>query len=252
MKIRTSSIAGTFYSGNPSELESELQYLKESTEKILAKAIIVPHAGYKYSGKIAGEAYKLISPDYEKVIVLAPNHTVYTKKAVLDVNDYWETPFGRVKVWKPKINNDAFVENEIVHKQEHALETHIPFLQMRLKKFEILPIIIGDINEVDLNKISREILKLIDDKTLLIISTDLSHFLTEKHANEVDMETINNIINLKDLNTEYACGANPLRVSNRIFKEIGLKPRFLQYTTSAEITGNKNNVVGYASFIIEQ
>ncbi|MCC7574620.1 AmmeMemoRadiSam system protein B [Candidatus Woesearchaeota archaeon] len=251
MNTRKSSVSGTFYSNNSSELENELKYIKESKEKIRATAIIVPHAGYIYSGKTAGEAYKLISPEFEKIIILAPNHTVYTKKAVLDTNDYWETPLGKVKIWKPKINNDAFLENEVVHKQEHAVETHLPFLQVKLKKFEVLPIIIGDINELDLNKIFKEIIKLIDKRTLLIISTDLSHFLTERDAKEVDNETINDILNLRDVNPEYACGANPLKIGNRIFKEINKKPRLLKYTTSAETSNNKNNVVGYASFIIE-
>jgi len=251
MATRTSSISGTFYTNNTKELKEQLKYVKDCKEQVDATAIIVPHAGYIYSGKTAGEAYKQIRTNYEKVIILAPNHTIYTKKAIIDPNDYWETPLGKTKIWKIKTNNDAFQENETAHKQEHAVETHIPFLQTRLEKFEVLPIIIGDVNEVDINKITKEIMNLINKKTLLIISTDLSHFLTEREAKEVDNETIHNILNLKDVTGEYACGANPLRIGNKIFKELGKKPRLLTYTTSAETTGNKNNVVGYASFIIE-
>lgn len=251
MKVRKPSIAGTFYSNNSGELKKELKYIKDSKEKKEAIAIIAPHAGYVYSGNVAGLVYKQIRDDYEKVIILAPNHTVYTKKAILDTNDYWETPLGRVKIWKPKINNDAFQENEQAHKQEHAIETHLPFLQTRLKNFEILPIIIGDINEIDLNKITKEILNLHTKKTLLVISTDLSHFLTEKHAREVDQETIQNITKLIDVSPEYACGANPLKVMNRVLKEKAKKPEFIEYETSAKASGNTREVVGYASFIIE-
>ena len=251
MKVRKPSIAGTFYSNNSGELKKELKYIKDSKEKKEEIAIIAPHEGYVYSGNVAGLVYKQIRDDYEKVIILAPNHTVYTKKAILDTNDYWETPLGRVKIWKPKINNDAFQENEQAHKQEHAIETHLPFLQTRLKNFEILPIIIGDINEIDLNKITKEILNLHTKKTLLVISTDLSHFLTEKHAREVDQETIQNITKLIDVSQEYACGANPLKVMNRVLKEKAKKPEFIEYETSAKASGNTREVVGYASFIIE-
>lgn len=251
MKIRKTSVAGMFYSNNPKELQQELKYITEYKNTKKVTAIIAPHAGYAYSGKTAGEAYKQISNEYKKVILLAPNHTVYTKKAVLDENDYWETPLGKIKIWKPVINSEAFQINEIVHKQEHAAEVHLPFLQTKLKNFELLPIIIGDINEIDLNKITKEIQKLLDKNTLLVISTDLSHFLTERDAKEEDGETIQKILQLRDVHPESACGANPLKVANRIFKELGKKPELLKYTTSAETTGNRNNVVGYASFIIE-
>lgn len=250
MKIRKPSIAGTFYPEDARELKENLNYLKNFKGSIKATAIMVPHAGHIYSGEVAGEAYKQITNEYEKVIILAPNHTIYTKKAILDTNEYWETPLGQVKIWKPKITNDAFEESEIIHKQEHAIEVQIPFLQTKLKKFELLPIIIGDIGEVDLNKISKELLKLITPNTLIVISTDLSHFLTEKQAKEIDEETIQNILKLKDINPEYACGANPLKVANRIFKELDKKPHFLKYDTSAKITKNTYEVVGYASFIV--
>jgi AmmeMemoRadiSam system protein B len=251
MKIRNSSISGTFYTNNADELKKELKYIKDFKEKKDAIAIIAPHAGYIYSGKVAGSAYKQIRDDYEKIIILAPNHTIYTKKAILDTNDYWETPLGRVKIWRPKINNDSFEESEQAHRQEHAIETHLPFLQTRVKNFELLPIIIGDINEIDLNKITKEILKLLTDKTLLVISTDLSHFLTEKHAREEDAETIQKILKLQDVHPENACGANPLKVMNRILREKVKKPEFIEYETSAKASGNIREVVGYASFIVE-
>lgn len=250
MRIKKSSISGSFYSNDEKILRNELKYIEGNGIK--TPAIIVPHAGHIYSGKIAGEAYKKISNEYDKVILLAPNHTVYTKKAVLDTNDLWETPLGEVKLWKPEIKNEAFSENEIVHKQEHAAEVQIPFLQIKLKNFKVLPIIIGDINEVDLNKITKELLKLIDKNTLLIISTDLSHFLSERDAREEDEETIKNILKIKDVHPDSACGANPLKVANRIFKELNLEPKFLKYATSKDVTGDKNNVVGYASFITEK
>lgn len=250
MKTRISSIAGAFYSNNANDLSEELSYVNNFKDVKKYFAVIVPHAGYVYSGKVAGEAYKRISPDYSKVIILAPNHTVYTKKAVLDSNDFWATPLGNVKLWKPKIVSDAFVENGVVHKQEHSAEVHVPFLQAKLKNFEILPIVVGDVNEVDLNKVSKEIIRLMDENTLLVISTDLSHFLTDREAREVDEETISSILSLKDVSSVNACGVNPLKVANRVFKELNKKPEFLVYANSGDVTGSKNEVVGYASFVV--
>lgn len=251
VKTRAPSIAGTFYPSSPDELKQNLNYIKRHKQTTHATAIIVPHAGHIYSGDIAGEAYKQIDEDYEKVIVLGPNHTTYTKKAILDTNDQWETPLGKTKIWKPNLQTDAFQENEIIHKQEHSIEVQLPFLQTKLKQFELLPIIIGDINEMDLNKISKELLKIITPKTLIVISTDLSHFLSLKQANEVDQETILRILKLQNINPEYACGANPLKVLNRILLELDKKPEFISYQTSANVTKNTHEVVGYASFIIK-
>ncbi len=251
MSVRFPSIAGMFYPAEPAALKSSLEYVREFDSEEKYFAIIVPHAGHAYSGKTAGEVYKKLDKNYEKVIILAPNHSVYTKKAVFDENDEWMTPIGKTPIWKIKTENEAFTTNKIVHKQEHSIEVHLPFLQTKLKKFKLLPIIIGDINEVDLNKISKEIMKYLDNKTLLIISTDLSHFLTERDAREVDNETINKILNLKDVTPEDACGSNPLKVANRIFKELGKKPELVEYSTSAKTTRDTNNVVGYASFIVK-
>ncbi|MFP4568200.1 MAG: AmmeMemoRadiSam system protein B [Candidatus Woesearchaeota archaeon] len=251
MNIRKTAVAGLFYENDSALLEKELKYIKENKNNQDAFAIIAPHAGYLYSGEVAGEVYKQIREDYNKVIVLAPNHTTYTKKAILDENDAWETPLGQIKLIKLKTQNTAFEENKIIHKQEHAIETHIPFLQIKLKNFELLPIIIGDINEVDLNKIASEIKKILTDKTLLVISTDLSHYLTEKHAREEDEETIQKILKLQDVHPENACGANPLRVLNRILKDTNKKPELIKYDTSAKASRNTREVVGYVSFIIK-
>lgn len=251
MNIREPCVAGTFYTNNEEALKKELEYVSTYQEDLKPFAIIVPHAGHVYSGDVAGEVYKRVSKNYEKIIILAPNHTTYTQKAVIDDNDFWKTPFGLVKIWKPSFSSSVFEFNEEVHKKEHSIEVHLPFLQLRLKNFSLLPLIIGDLDDSSFELVANEICELLDEKTLLVVSTDLSHFLNDFEARRLDEETIRKILSREDVASRCACGAKPIRVANIIFKKKKKFPELLAYKNSGEVFGDKTSVVGYAGFIIK-
>ena len=239
--IRKPAVAGTFYPGDEKELKELLKKFFDNvsiSNDRIPKAIIVPHAGYIYSGQVAAFAYKLIR-DYEKVILLGPSHTVYLDDVVSDTHRFWETPLGKVEVIK---NN--FEKNEEAHANEHCLEVQVPFLQFVLKKFEILPLVVG---EEDVKTVSEKVQKILDDNTLLVISSDLSHYHSYEMAEVLDDETIESIKNLDENGNVYACGELPIRILIDIARKKKWKPEVLIYRNSGDVTGEKSRVVGYTS-----
>ena len=266
MKTRQPAVAGAFYPGSKDEIDKMLHHFFDNvknlpkTKKI--NGIIVPHAGWVYSGQVAAYAYELAreykessGKKFKKIILLGPNHTVYLDKAAIDDNDYWETPLGKVKIIdKDNLNLESnyFTKSGLAHQKEHVLEVQIPFLQYAFNDFEILPIIVGDIGENGAEEIATEIIKLIeslDDETLLVISTDLSHYQPQENAEKLDTNTIKILENLDFGNAHVmdACGKNPLLVTMHICKKLGVKPTTLKYATSGEVSGDYTGVVGYVS-----
>ena len=248
MKTRKAAVAGAFYPRDKEELGGMIdKFLKNVPEIRLEKepkAFIVPHAGYIYSGQVAAYAYSLLKKyKKEKVILVGPSHYVPFTDFAADDNNYWETPLGKVKLMK----ND-FQKIEEAHIQEHCLEVQLPFLQKTLKNFEILPLLINQLG--DSNSIEKIISRL-NDKTLLIISSDLSHFNDYSTAVRIDNNTIKAIQDMdydKFENEGDACGNTPILVLMRIAKKLDWKPKLLMYKNSGDTSGNKSQVVGYASF----
>ncbi|MCH8328923.1 MAG: AmmeMemoRadiSam system protein B [Nanoarchaeota archaeon] len=249
MKTRNAAVAGAFYPASKEELESMLNEFLKNIPGINIKepkALIVPHAGYVYSGQVAAYAYSLLkNSKKQKIILLGPSHTAYFNDVAADVNDYWETPLGKVKIMQ---NN--FPKLEEAHINEHCLEVQIPFLQKTLKDFEILPLVVGDINP---KEISKKIIPLLDDNTLLIISSDLSHFHDYDTAVSLDKNTIKAIQNLDCNKAETeadACGKIPILTVIDIAKKLKWKCKLLNYKNSGDVIGDKTRVVGYASFVL--
>jgi hypothetical protein len=258
--FRKPKVAGSFYPENKAILTSQLDTffekveIKYSGEKV--NALIVPHAGYIYSGKTAMYGYKelyldllLREEDNFKVIILAPNHTEYVKGLVISDYNYFRTPLGDIKVNSTKIKAEI---NNSPHEKEHAIEVQLPFLQYIFQKagkeFTIVPIIVGEVNEKEISEIAKDINKEITENTIVIVSSDLSHYLSEEKAKEIDNKTIQQIL---DNTTNYkidACGKNPILVLEEIAKiKKWNKPKLLKQTTSGDVTKDKKAVVGYAS-----
>ncbi len=246
MKIRNPAVAGSFYPANKKELETMIgKFLKNAPSlDIKPKSLIVPHAGCIYSGQVAAHAYSLLK-NYkkQKIILLGPSHFVYFNDVAADANDYWETPLGKVKLMQ---NN--FLKIEEAHVNEHCLEVQLPFLQKTLENFEILPLVAGDINP---KEISERMISLLNDDTMLIISSDLSHYNNYETAAKIDKNTISAIQTLdysKAKKEADACGKIPIMAAMDIAKKLGWRCKLLEYKNSGDVTQNKSAVVGYASF----
>ena len=246
MSLRKAAVAGMFYPGKKDELKSMINGFLDMAPDVKIngeiKAILVPHAGYVYSGGVAACAYKLIKNiDKKRIILLGPSHTTYLTDAVSDLADEWETPLGKVPV-----ADNNFSKDQMAHLQEHCLEVQIPFLQNVLSDFEIIPLVAGD---VDPKEVANKLIPLLDNNTLLVISTDLSHFHEYDKANKLDSATIKAIEKLNSEKIGEACGAIPIKTVIEIAKDQKWKVKKLSFKNSGDITGDKSRVVGYASFV---
>ncbi len=209
------------------------QFIEKNPKKEL-NGIIVPHAGYKYSGKIAGKAFSLLHMK-KKAIILGPSHYVgFRGVACLQ---RVKTPLGKVIL--PE-NNYKKLE------YEHSVENQIPFLQY-LGYSEILPLVIGEVGVEEAKKIAQDLAK---EDAIFVISTDLSHFKEYGIASKIDKKSIKYILNLdidnyKEIN---ACGIYPILILMHLCKIKKWKPKLIEYKNSGDITEEKSQVVGYASF----
>lgn len=244
MEIRKSSFAGSFYPEDKEELKQQINEFIKKAKKfdIIPKALIVPHAGYIYSGQTAAYAYKLL--DYQKnIILLGPSHNPL-KGAVYDPTKEWETPLGKVDLFYP----EDLEANFRIHKNEHSLEVQLPFLQIVLDNFKICPILVGD---TDFNILSKEIEKINHD--LIIVSSDLSHYHSLLDTKVLDEMTITNILSkdLISLQEREACGILPILTLLKIAKRNNWKATLLNYSTSYDSTKDKKKVVGYAAIAFQ-
>jgi AmmeMemoRadiSam system protein B len=257
-RVRAPAVAGTFYPSSPRDLERTiLGYLAETEPGPCAglpKALIVPHAGYVYSGPIAATAYALLQPFAEKirrVVLLGPAHRVALRGLALPDAEWFETPLGRVEVDAEMVMRISLfpqVEaNAPAHAAEHSLEVQIPFLQKVLPNFTLLPLVAGKVRPVDVAQVVNALWG--GDETLFVISTDLSHFLPYPDAQRTDRETVNEILKFDvPIATDRACGATPVNGFLVAAKEHGLKPELLDLRNSGDTAGDRRQVVGYGAF----
>lgn len=221
-------------------LEGFLSYEQFNKE---IHGIIVPHAGYSYSGKIAGKAYSYLKDsNSKKAIILAPSHHVELRGLAKHKERYWETPLGKINISESNIR-----VKEMDLKGEHGIGNQIPFLQTIGFK-EIFPIIIGSITIQESKKIAEIFSK--EENTIFIISADLSHFLPYEKAVEKDEKTIEMIqdLDFKKIGQIDSCGLFPILVLMNLCKTKSWKPKLIEYKNSGDITDDKTNVVGYSSF----
>jgi AmmeMemoRadiSam system protein B/AmmeMemoRadiSam system protein A len=260
--VRKPVWAGIFYEANPSELGQNIDQLTRKTQKTRIqipknkrlRAIIMPHAGYIYSGWTAAHVARVLSADqFSKVILLGPDHRIgFKSAAICDVTAY-ETPLGKINLHKDsaklRLQPDLFQSLPVSRDKEHSIEVILPFLQRYLDDFQLVPIIIG---QSDVPQISNALDSIIDSDTLLVVSTDLSHFLSYTEAVARDRETIDEIINLKPdklIKTDNrACGKIPLLILTEIARRHHWHPLLLHYSNSGDTAGDRSRVVGYAAF----
>ncbi|MCL5409105.1 MAG: AmmeMemoRadiSam system protein B [Candidatus Omnitrophica bacterium] len=267
-KIRNPVVDGYFYPADkPSLLKMLKEYIKPFKEKHQAISVICPHAGYIYSGRIAGSIYGRIEiPD--NVIILGPNHHGFGEPFAVMEEGVWKTPLGDVEINKilagKIIENSKYLQTDtLAHNQEHSLEVQVPFLQYIKSNIKIVPIVLsGALDSVAWDEIGNAIsqgIKDYNEKVLIVASSDFTHYETQQTAEENDKYAMEAIISLnEDLFIERIaekdisiCGYGSIITAIIASKNLGAKNvEIIDYKTSGDITGDYQQVVGYAGIII--
>jgi AmmeMemoRadiSam system protein B len=264
MAVRKSAMAGGFYPARCNEIEKMFKYFNSLLDdalkdkrvlSLMPKALIVPHAGYVYSGFTANVAYRIAkNVSAKRVVVIGPSHRVYIEGISGSFYDSFQTPCGEIEIDKKYLE---FLASEFeinffpqAH-QEHSTEVQMPFIKYYLPDAKVIELVYGKVNPVLLGKICKEILK--DKDNLIVISTDLSHYYSLDYAKKIDGVCLKGI---KELSIDIlqqgceACGKKGVEGIIYCAKELLLKPLILDYRTSADFSGDKNRVVGYVSAIL--
>jgi len=257
--IRPAAVSGQFYPANPAELEQMVQSMLDGVHDIPspAKAIIAPHAGLVYSGPIAATVYASLLANREsinRVVLLGPSHRVYLKGLALSSADYYETPLGKIEIdqnaYDSVRNLPQVSVTDAAHAQEHSLEVHLPFLQLVLDQFKLVPIVVGEASPEEV----AEVLEVLwgDEDTQIVISSDLSHFHDYATARQLDLSTSKAIENLQleAIGSEQACGCMPVRGLLQLARKKHLHAKTLDLRNSGDTAGSKDRVVGYGAYSV--
>lgn len=256
--VRPAAVAGKFYPADPSELRGLVEDLLAEVERSPGpppKAVIVPHAGLIYSGPIAASAYAELRPLREtirKVVLIGPAHYVFVPGLAVPTSDAFETPLGLVKVSRELVDKARTFpivrESDEAHGPEHSLEVQLPFLQVVLKDFEVLPLLAGQATPAEIAEVLDAVWG--GPETCLVISSDLSHFLTWSAARKTDALTAEAIEKLQPnlIADHQACGRLPIKGLLQSASQHGLKSTLLDLRNSGDTAGNRDRVVGYGAF----
>jgi MEMO1 family protein len=261
--IRSAAVAGMFYPGDPRTLVAELDELLGGVEQPaprlgFPKALIVPHAGYIYSGPVAARAYEELAPArgiVKRVVMFGPVHRVPVRGLAIPSDEAFATPLGAIPIDRAALDEvralPQVVTSDRAHLQEHALEVQLPFLQRQLGDFTLAPFAVGD---ATVDEVAQVIERLWGGpETLIVISTDLSHYHAYAQARQIDRSTVTRIARLAtDLNHEEACGATPLNGMLDVARRRNLAIRLLAANNSGDTAGGKGQVVGYSSFALHE
>jgi MEMO1 family protein len=265
--VRHPSVAGRFYPAQPEVLMRDLQsYLLVTGEKIEAAGCVVPHAGYMYSGHVAGAVYaRLALP--ARFIILCPNHTGAGKPLAVMSEGSWDTPLGQVEIDHELAMElrDAvpFLSEDVAaHRTEHALEVQLPFLQALRREFTFVPIAVGVGSYEPLAELGEAIARVAaahDDKILIIASSDMNHYESDAITRIKDSKAIEQILKLAPkglfevvVNEDISmCGYGPAIAMLTAAKRLGAESaELVKYATSADVSGDRDTVVGYAGVIV--
>lgn len=256
MRVRAPAVAGSFYPEDPDELKKMITAFMDMAKPKKVdnlKALIVPHAGYIYSGPVAAYGYKLLKKNqFNKVVGIGPSHYGAFPGAAEDDASGWQTPLGMVKA---DLLSKIAKPNTIscypqVHAPEHCLEVQLPFLQMSLgEEFLFYPLLTGAVSPPLLADIVEPAL---DDDTLLLISSDLSHYYPYADAVKIDRIANESIpkVDLKKAELVDACGRIAILTALHIAKSKGWRGAFLDYRNSGDTAGPKSGVVGYGAYAL--
>jgi AmmeMemoRadiSam system protein B len=255
---RSPAVAGLFYPGDPRVLKRTVDdYLAEaSPDGEPPKALIVPHAGYVYSGPIAASAYATLArarASVHRVVLLGPAHRVPLRGLAASSAARFETPLGPVELDRAAIDLALTLPQvrlmDAAHAQEHSLEVQLPFLQEVLERFSLVPFVVGDAGPEEV----AEVLDLLwgGPETLIVISSDLSHYHAYAVARQLDAATSAAIEALRprDIGYDQACGRIPINGLLEVARRRGMQARTLDLRNSGDTAGSRDQVVGYGAYV---
>lgn len=263
---RPPAVAGQFYPEGPQALRQSLAHLLDCAERLsrgalpvpAPKALIVPHAGYVYSGLTAAFAYRRLKAHaaaIRRVILLGPAHRVPVAGLALPQACAFLTPLGAVPVDEElralALDQPGVTESDRAHGEEHSLEVQLPFLQFLLGEFRLLPLVVGSASPGNVAEVLRAVWGGPD--TLIVVSTDLSHYHAYDEARERDAATCAAILARRPiLSGEQACGCRPLNGLLELAARRGHELELLDYRTSGDTAGSRDRVVGYGAFALHE
>ena len=277
MKIRKPAVAGMFYADTARELEEQLEWCYKhelgpgAIPRVNSKgpreivAIVAPHAGYYYSGPVAAHAYKELAEDgiFDTAVILGPNHTGYGYPVSLWVGDGWDTPLGEIEINEKlaqKLLGEAIKADKTAHVQEHSIEVQLPWLQHLYKKVKIVPITMLA-QDIETARMVGKAISQAGDNSIIIASSDFTHYEPHSVAMEKDSSVIEAIVALDEeelykrcesLNCTM-CGYGPVASAIVAAKEMKAKgASLLKYATSGDTSGDFSRVVGYGSIVIKR
>jgi AmmeMemoRadiSam system protein B len=266
---RKPAVAGMFYPANPISLREEVKTLMASAklelkpEKIFG--LVSPHAGYIYSGRTAAFGFNLLKGSGVKnVIIISPSHREYFPGISIYEGEGYETPLGVVPVneeMREKLISDSRIIYKGLdgHRQEHAIEVQLPFLQLSLSNFQIVPVVMGDQGKMFVDELAAAIAKSADDSTVVVASSDLSHYYSQQIADRLDSVVARRVeeFDIEGLQSDLdekrceACGGGPIVAMLKAASLLNKKKTVVLYrTTSGETSGNYDEVVGYLSAVV--
>ena len=257
--VRPAAVAGAFYPGNARALADEVDELLGGAEALaprvgFPKALIVPHAGYVYSGAVAAGAYDAVRPArgvVRRVVLLGPVHRVAVRGLAVTSGEAFATPLGSIPIDREALASlkdlPQVVTSDVAHAMEHSLEVQLPFLQKTLGTFSLVPFAVG---VASIDQVAEVVERLWGGpETLIVVSTDLSHYHAYDEARRIDGNTISRIAACAtDLDHDEACGATPLNGLLKIAKDRNLSLKLIAACNSGDTAGGRDRVVGYSSF----
>jgi AmmeMemoRadiSam system protein B/AmmeMemoRadiSam system protein A len=257
--IRKAAVAGTFYPGESRVLRSVVNgFLEEARRRPRAdlrapKALVVPHAGYVYSGAVAASSYarlRGLAGRISRVVLLGPCHRVAVRGIALPETGAFETPLGVVEIDAEAVAAIAglpgVVASAAAHAQDHALEVQLPFLQQVLGAFRLVPLLVGQVDDVSVAHVIERLWG--GEETLVVVSSDLSHYLPYAEACESDRATVDAVLAFEPrIDHAHACGATPVNALIEVARRHGLTPVKDDLRNSGDTAGDRHRVVGYAA-----
>ncbi len=265
--IRSPAVAGQFYPGRPRELEEEVRRLtRDAPRKLHARGVIVPHAGYVYSGGVAGEVFSSIEIP-ERHVIFCPNHTGLGAAAAIATKGSWRMPWGDVAIDEELAGRlllacPILSEDASAHSREHSLEVQLPFLHRFREDFRFVPVALGHLSLASCRSLGEAVAALLKDDPsppLLIASSDMTHYESDATARKKDEKAIQRILAIdpeglyRTVRSEHItmCGVIPATVLLFAALSLGAKEaRLIKYATSGEVSGDYGQVVGYAGLAI--
>lgn len=261
LHVRQPAVAGRFYPASPTVLRATIDRYLEAARKsgTFPKALIVPHAGYKYSGPIAASAYAALAPKRDmirRVVLLGPAHRLMFDGLAASAAGAFRTPLGSVPVDRLAVERALELPQvqilDAAHRDEHCLEVQLPFLQMVLPEFQVAPFLVGNATPEEVG----QVLELLwgRDETLIVVSSDLSHHHEWGEARELDRGAAQaiEILDPGRLGSEQACGSIAIRGLLLAARKNGLAAQTLDRRNSGDTAGPRDRVVGYGAFVFEQ